>query len=184
MKILLVGYIATEATYKLIKTEKTALSCRFSDRFLLLSEKKMDESMIKHDTISNIIKDTGHNIEINDIIELSDTGIYGTLWEFADINSVGVEIILDKINIMQETVEIFEYLNINPYTYPSKGSWLIRSEKAYDLADTFNQLGIKASVIGYETNGNDRVVVNKDETRFLTPIDRLIKDEQGIRNYR
>lgn len=184
MKILLVGYIANEASHRLIQNEKPALKCRFSDRFLLLTEERTKNASVEYKTIVEIFDRTGLNIEKDDIMELQDTGIYGGLWEFAEKSSVGLEVYLDKISIMQETVEVFEFLDINPYTYPSKGAWLIRSERAYDLADAFNQMGIKASVIGSETKNNDRVIINNDETRFLTPIDRLLKDEQGSRNLR
>ena len=39
--------------------------------------------------------------------------------------------------------------------------------------------GIPASIIGSENNTKDRVIINQDEVRYLTPISRLLSDEQG-----
>ena len=182
MKIILAGYIALEATHKLITNEKPALSCRFSNRFLELTDESSSREMLSRDSIYKVLDKSGCSSE--DIIEISDMGIFGSLWELADINDVGLTIDLQKINIRQETIEICEWMNVNPYTYPSGGSWLIRSDNAYDIVRLLENASIAASIIGEETKSNDRIIVNKDETRFLTPIDRLLKDEQGMKNYR
>ena len=184
MKIVLAGYIAIEATHKLIEKEKPALSCRFSNRFLNLSYEMTRTESLSRDSIDEVISKSKLDISEEDILELSDMGIFGSLWDFAKANDTGISIDLQKISVCQETIEIFECLDINPYTYPSKGSWLIRTDKAYELIDTFEKAGITASMIGFETDNKDRVIVNQDETRFLTPVDRLLKDEQGQKNYR
>lgn len=184
MNIILAGHIANEATYKIIQNEKPALSCRFSDRFIRLTEEMTGRNHITHGSITDVADRLSIELESADIMELSDMGIFGGLWDFSEITGNGLKIYLDKINIRQETIEIFELLDINPYTYPSGGSWLIRSDRAYELSDALNQAGIKASVIGSETNTKDRIIVNQDEIRYLTPVDRLLKDEQGQRNLR
>lgn len=184
MKIILAGYIALEATHKLIENEKPALSCRFSDRFLNLSDEMTRREMISHDSIYKIPDIAGQPDSDGNIIEISDMGIFGSLWELAENKETGITVDLQKISIRQETLEICEWMNVNPYTYPSKGSWLIRTENACELLSILNKAGITASLIGEETDTKDRIVVNEDEKRFLTPIDRLLKDEQDFINYR
>ena len=184
MKIILAGYVAIEATHKLITKEKPALSCRFSNRFLELTDEMTSVYTVSRDSIYEALEKANISADDANIKELSDMGIFGTLWELAEENNSGLRINLPDISVRQETIEIFEQLDINPYTYPSKGAWIIRAEKPYNVIDALEKLGIKASVIGHETHSNDRVIVNQDETRFLTPIDRLLKDEQGQKNYR
>jgi len=184
MNILFAGYAANEAAHRLIEKEKPALSCRFSDRFIKLTEEKTLRNHVSYDSITRVSEHIGNIIAEDDIMELSDTGILGSLWEFAEKHNTGIEINLENISINQETIEIFELLDINPYTYPSGGSWLIRSENAYELAHALKREGITASVIGRETDLKDRVIRNADEIRFLTPVDRLLKDEQGKNNLR
>jgi len=184
MNIILAGYIATEAAHRLIENERPALSCRFSDRFLRLTDEMTGRSIVNRDSIMAIISESGIIIPDDDILELSELGIFGGLWEFEEIHGNGLNIDLGKISIRQETIEICEQLNVNPYTYPSQGSWIIRSDKAYELKDYFERNNIQAEVIGYETKDKGRVIINEDETRFLTPPDRLLKDEQDVRNLR
>jgi len=184
MYILLAGHIAMPATNKLIITEKPALSCRFSNRFLSLCGIMSSKALVSKDQIVNAIADLSKEYKDIDLMELGDKGIFGSLWEYAEVHNCGLEIMLECISVKQETIEIFEELNINPYTYPSNGAWLIRSDRAYELMDILVRAGITASVIGRETSTKDRVIINQDEKRFLTPIDRLIKDEQGIKNLR
>ena len=184
MYILLAGHIAITATNKLITTEKPALCCRFSNRFLSLCDIMSKEALVSRERIIEALKEADIKIQDDNIFELGDMGIFGSLWDYAENVGCGLEIMLDKISVRQETIEIFEELQINPYTYPSQGAWLIRSDKAYEIKDILIRAGITASIIGRETNTNDRIIINQDETRFLTPIDRLIKDEQGIRNLR
>jgi len=184
MNIILAGYIATEAAHRLIENEKPALSCRFSDRFLRLTYEMTGRSIIKRDSINAVISESGMVVSDEDILELSELGIFGGLWDLEERHGHGLNIDLGKISIRQEVIEICEQMNVNPYTYPSQGAWLIRSERAYELKDYFERNNIQAEVIGYETKDKGRVIINEDETRFLTPPDRLLKDEQGIRNLR
>ncbi|MDO4189200.1 MAG: hypothetical protein Q4D29_09440 [Lachnospiraceae bacterium] len=180
MKIVLAGYIALEATHKLIFKERPALSCRFSNRFLNLTDEMTGREMLSHDSICKITD----VLSSSEVVEISDMGIFGALWDMAERNGTGLVVDLTKISIRQETLEICEWMNVNPYTYPSKGSWLIRTENPYDIVNLFEKSKIVASVIGEETDNNDRIIINQDEIRFLTPIDRLLKDEQGFTNYR
>lgn len=187
MNIILAGYIALEATHKLITNEKPALSCRFSDRFLRQTDEMTSFLFVNRDSIEKVISDffceskRSNNIEYT---ELSEYGILAGLWDYAESKGCGLSINLESISIRQETIEIFEQLNVNPYSYPSNGSWLIGCEYAHELVDYLNENGIVAAVIGKEIDSKDRTVVNQDEVRFLTPVDRLLKDEQGLKNLR
>ena len=190
MNIILAGYIALEASHRLIENEKPALSCRFSDRFLKLSEEMTEREKLSRESINAVISDMNADcgqafaVDDSDIIELSELGIFGGLWALEEIHGRGLNIDLSKISIRQEVIEICEYMNVNPYTYPSQGTFIIRSDRAFELKDYFERNNIKAEVIGYETKDNDRVIVNEDEKRFLTPPDRLLKDEHDITDLR
>ena len=184
MNIIHAGYVALEATHNIIIKEKPALKCRFSNRFLSLTDEMTGRETLTRDSIIEMIKKSRFDVNDECIVEISDTGIFGTLWEMAEQFNTGLSIDLNKISIRQETIEICEWADINPYTYPSRGSFLIRTENAYEIRDFLSSNGIKVSVIGYETNDNKRIIVNQDEIRYLTPIDRLLSDEKGHNNLR
>lgn len=99
--------------------------------------------------------------------DVSEGGIFGALWEMAECAGVGLEIDLKKIPIRQETIEICEFFDINPYKIVSGGSLLIATEDGNALVREMEKAGIPATVIGKATDSNDRVLLNEDERRFL-----------------
>ncbi len=99
--------------------------------------------------------------------DVSIGGIYGALWEFADAAHVGLNIDLKAIPIRQETVEISEYLGINPYKLNGTGSLLIATEDGVGLVGAMARAGISAVIIGKTTNSNDRLLYIEDEVRYL-----------------
>lgn len=101
--------------------------------------------------------------------DVSAGGIFGALWEMAESSGVGLDIDLKKIPIRQETVEICNYLDINPYEMISGGSLLAATENGNDLVRILEAEGIEAAVIGKATAGKDRVVHNGEDRRFLEP---------------
>ena len=96
-------------------------------------------------------------------------GIFGALWELAQESGVGLVIDLKKIPVKQETIEVCEFFDANPYKLLSGGSLLITTDKGMDLVKLLEQQGIAAAVIGKTTQGNDRILVNEEERRFLEP---------------
>lgn len=101
--------------------------------------------------------------------DVTEGGIYGALWEMAEASGVGLEIDLKKIPIRQETVEICEFFDLNPYCLISSGCMLMAAANGYDLVRDLEKIGVCAAVIGKAVKGNDRVVINDDERRFLEP---------------
>lgn len=101
--------------------------------------------------------------------DVTEGGIFGALWEMAAASGVGIEADLRKIPIRQETVEICEVFDINPYMLISSGALLIGSDHGSQLVDALKRVGIHGAVIGRATTGNDRVILNGEERRFLEP---------------
>lgn len=99
--------------------------------------------------------------------DVSEGGIFGALWELAESAGVGLEIDLKKIPIRQETVEICEFFDLNPYKIVSGGCLLIATTDGNGMVLELEKAGIPATVIGKATDGNDRVLLNEDERRFL-----------------
>lgn len=109
--------------------------------------------------------------------DVSEGGIFGALWEMGQRGGVGLEIDLKKIPVRQETIEICEFFDLNPYKLVSGGSLLIATEDGNALVRTLEQEGIPSVVIGKATDSNDRVLINGEERRFLetTQTDELWK---------
>lgn len=112
--------------------------------------------------------------------DLSEGGVFGALWELGQCSGVGLEIDLKKIPIRQETVEICEYFDLNPYKLLSGGSILMAAKDGNALAHAIRRAGAEAVVIGKATAGNDRIIYNAEESRYLetTQTDELWKLEK------
>ncbi len=66
-------------------------------------------------------------------------------------------------------MEVCEFFGINPYQLISSGCMLMAAENGMTLQRELEKAGICASIIGKATEGNDRVLLNEDERRFLEP---------------
>jgi hydrogenase maturation factor len=108
-------------------------------------------------------------VGVTSMHDVTEGGIFGALWEVGAASKVGLEVDLKKILLKQETVEICEFYDINPYMLISSGCMLIVTDNANLLVDRFKTEGIAAAVIGRITEGNDRILVNEEERRFLEP---------------
>ena len=99
--------------------------------------------------------------------DVSEGGVFGALWELAESAGVGLEIDLKKIPIRQETIEICEFFDLNPYKLLSGGCLLIAVEDGNGLVMELEKAEIPAVIIGKATDNNDRLLINEDERRFL-----------------
>lgn len=101
--------------------------------------------------------------------DVTEGGIFGALWEFAESAGVGLEIDVKKLPIRQETIEVCELFDVNPYELISSGSMLMSAADGNGLVRALNDAGIPAVCVGKATEGNDRVLISGEERRFLEP---------------
>lgn len=94
-------------------------------------------------------------------------GVFAGLWRLASLLSSGIEADLKAIPIRQESVEICEVFRLNPYQLLSTGCVLVVTKDAEELTDALMHEGIRACPIGKLTAGNERIIQNDGETRFL-----------------
>ena len=195
MDIIVIGYIALDATERTLNMKASELSDRFSLSYLDKARRACKDFVYDINTIADIV--SKESDECSELIELSNTGIYGGLWKLSEnlvkrssdendalykSSEKGLKAIIEDIPVRQETIEILEYFDANPYTYPSKGTFLLACNNANKLMNALLANGIKASVIGITDSTNERVIINGETKRFLTPDDRLLKDEQDLVN--
>ena len=109
------------------------------------------------------------NLGIRHMHDVAEGGVFGAVWELCERLSAGVELDLKKIPICQETVEICEYFDVNPYQLKGDGALLFVTHDSGAAIKALKEAGISAAVIGRMKEGNDRILVNEDETRFLEP---------------
>lgn len=99
--------------------------------------------------------------------DVSEGGIFGALWELAERSGVGLEVDFKSLPVKQETIEVCEFFDLNPYGLVSGGSLLIVTDHGWDLVRDLGEKGIHAAVAGKITANRDRVVIKDGERRFL-----------------
>ncbi len=99
--------------------------------------------------------------------DASEGGIAGALWEFAEGAGVGLTVEMRKLPLRQETVEVCECCNVNPYELMSGGCLIMACRDGLGLAGALEAEGIPAAVVGKVTDSRDRILVNGDEIRYM-----------------
>ena len=163
MEIVMAGSIAVGGTAVLARIYENKLLEKFNPGFV---NKCID---LKNETdIENIVKIAEKNGTIA-MHAVSDGGVFGAIWELASSASIGVETDIRKIPVRQEAVEVAELFDYNPYMIDGTGAVLLVCKTGETLVNELNDNGIMADVIGHLTDGNDRIAINGDETRYLEP---------------
>ena len=163
MDILVSKWIGIEGTSIIAKEKEEELKTRFSVPFI--EKAKELDAYISVQSEAAVAVSSG----VSAMHDVTEGGIFGALWEMAEASGVGLEIDLKKIPIRQETVEICEFFGISPYELISSGCMLMAAADGNQLVRELEKAGIKATIIGKATEGNDRVLLNEEERRFLEP---------------
>ncbi|MBE5960794.1 MAG: hypothetical protein E7256_05315 [Lachnospiraceae bacterium] len=161
--IVLTKWVGMEATILLTNAKMQELNTRYTKTFLEGGSRLYEHLSLKPEM--DAIKEESY-LFLHDV---GEGGIFGALWELGEYLHAGMEVNLKNIPMKQETVEVCDFYDLNPYMLQSGGSMLIVTKAAGKLIDKLEQAGIKAAVIGHLTDGNDRIVKNEDETRFIEP---------------
>lgn len=163
MDIVVTKWIGLEGTTILSKEKEAELKEHFPEEFV--------DTAISFEQYLSVIPEAAVAVKsgVGAMHDVTEGGIFGALWEMAEASDVGLEIDLKKIPIRQETIEVCEYFDVNPYGLISSGSMLMAAEDGEKLVERLARAGIPASVVGKAVAGNDRVILRDGERRFLEP---------------
>lgn len=107
------------------------------------------------------------DFNISGVKDVGSTGIYGALWELAAAGGAGFEVYLKKILLRQETVEISNYFDINPYRLESAGALLAAVDHGDRFVQACHKAGVHAAVIGTVVSGNKKLIINDEEVSCM-----------------
>ena len=108
-----------------------------------------------------------HELGAKAVHDISGGGIFAALWELAGQTSCGFEVDLKSIPLRQETIEITNFLGLNPYQMLSGGSLLIVTDNENELMERLSLKNIPSTLIGRIVKSNDKIIRNDDEVRYL-----------------
>ncbi|HWT27835.1 MAG TPA: AIR synthase family protein [Mobilitalea sp.] len=162
-EIVMTKWAGLEGTAIIAAAKEKELLGKYSSSFIDGAKRMIDYISVVPD--SKIAREVG----VTSMHDVTEGGIFGALWEIGAASKVGLEVDLKKILLKQETVEICEFYDLNPYMLISSGCMLMITDQANRLVERLNAEGIAAAVIGRIIQGNDRVIINEEERRFLEP---------------
>lgn len=163
MDIVISKYIGIAGTVIMLDRKKEELANRFPKSFLA--------GMSGFEELYPVINEAAAAVDsgVAAMHDISRGGIMQALWEAASSADVGLEIKLDDIPVRQETIELCELFNLNPYEMLSTGSLIMITEDGERLVSELSHRGVESAVIGRATDRNERIFLRNGETGFITP---------------
>lgn len=168
MSIVQTGWTGAAGMLQLAMEQGAELAKRFAPAFIRQIQSHRQALFAEQEL------DVAKAMGVSAMRQITEGGIFATLWELAKESGRGFCVDMKQIQILQETIEVCEHFRLNPYQMISTGSFLMLSDDGEALADALKQEGIRATVIGTMTEGNDKIIKNGEETRYL---DRPAPDE-------
>lgn len=162
------GEIGNYGTIQLIIHEKEELRKFFSESFLRMSMEILKQCAVSPEN------DIWSSEKISASYFVDQGGVLCGLWKIAEASGVGLDVDLRKIPIRQETIEICERLDVDPYKLMSEGTVLLGTREGDSLVNMLERNGIHAAVIGHAEKGNARLLHSGEVCRYL---DRPSQDE-------
>lgn len=122
-------WLGLDGTVRIAREHRTELLTRYPARMI--------EEAAGFEQFFSVIPEaaTARKSGVCGIHDVSQGGIFGALWELANGAGVGLEIDLKKLPVRQETIEICEFFNLNPYELSSAGCLLMTAEDGNALAE-------------------------------------------------
>ena len=104
------------------------------------------------------------------LTDLSEGGFYAALWRLSKKAQRGLRVDLKSVPVLQETIEIANYFDIDPYRMRSAGSLLAVTDDAERLTARLAESGIYAVRIGElspDPKDHDKILMSGEEIRYL-----------------
>ena len=166
-ELVVAGAIALYGTAQIAREKHEILREHFSEGFL----REAENLRTLYGTADEInVKEAGATA----FYAMGEGGFLSALWKMAEASQVGLEMDFSKVPIRQETIEICEIFDINPYKLNSEGAVLIGIPAGEALVQELRRMGMMAAVIGQTNAGNDRMLYYNGNGRYL---ERPAKDE-------
>ncbi len=164
-EIYVLNSIAYDAAKYLLDLKKGELEKKFPPFFMHLADcsvRSASETSKKIEENIGKLKNTYLYCE-----EMREGGILNALWYMAEAFGTGFEIGLRRIPIEQQTVEILELFDINPYYARSQGTWLALTSDPVRFESVLETEGIPYAKIGMTNHTKKRTILNGESVRYL-----------------
>jgi hydrogenase maturation factor len=164
--IILAGPVGMEGTYILVCEQFQALRERFS-MSILARMKGLNEKLSVLPIAERAAEKSEKAGTVPVMVSLGEGGFFAGLWELSKKTGCGLDIDLQSVPLLQETIEITDFFGINPYSMRSAGSLLIAAADGKKIQRRLEEEGRIAVRIGKLTAGKEKIIRNGEDVRYL-----------------
>ena len=164
-KIIMAGLIGAGCARRLLEERKKELGERFSTSFLGQARDKA-RFVISEEAVREAAERGAP------CVLTGAGGIFAALWHLAEEEGAGLVSGFDRLPIPQELIEIFNFLDEDPYTSRDEGSILTAAANADEVIKRLHKAGIPAVVIGRLNDTKARVIMRGDTCCYLNKPER------------
>lgn len=168
--LLAVGFTALLGSAMAAEIGKSTLLERFSTRYVRECQnlyEKWKPSLLLDVFAANEERNVLKNFGAASWYPVGEGGIMAALWHFFDGFGLGFEMDLRKLPIRQETIEVCEVFDLNPYRLQSKGCILMTANSGTKLLGNLEKEGIHAAIIGHTRTAIGREIYSGEVHSFL-----------------
>ncbi|MBR5475160.1 MAG: hypothetical protein IKU83_07110 [Lachnospiraceae bacterium] len=158
MDLLMFGSVGAEGTMAITKEGRSVLEKTLPEDFL-------DEICEWHTEAKP--ECAWEELGATRVWPVGEGGLFAALWQMALDTGAGFRIDLKQLPMRQETIEVCEVFDLNPYQLASAGSYLVVVENGNEALWLCRKKGIKATLIGKLSADHDKAIYNEDNIRFL-----------------
>ncbi len=162
--LVLAGYMALAGSAVMAKQDH--------DRLLKRLPEELIDQLLAYDVQRDGWKDILGESRLTEIgvsawFPLGEGGIFNGLWHMADHWGTGFTVQLKDLPVRQETIEVCEIEEKNPYYLYSEGCLLLAADHGDRVCAALRAQGIPASVIGVLTNKKDKTLCHDSTVSCL-----------------
>lgn len=165
--LVVAGPVALKGTSLLAMEKQEELGRRFSEGFLQNAKSLYRDFGVGERPKESPAWECAAQAGANALYPMGEGGFLCALWKMAEASQVGLRADFRKVPIRQESIELCEVFDLNPYRLLSEGSLLIGIPAGEALVQELGQKGICAAVIGQANKENDRLLYSGQSARYL-----------------
>ena len=154
--------VALKGTSVIAKNKKDKLAERFSAGFIQNCVSLWDAY-----GAGSIVWKIAQEADASALYAMGEGGFLSALWKMAEASEVGLEADFRKVPIRQETIEVCEIFDLNPYKLQADGAVLIGIRGGEALVQRLRNEGFMAEVIGQTKPGDDMEQITADILKFI-----------------
>lgn len=158
--LVVAGYAGLAGTVILARMQRASLKRWFTGDYL--------DMIISHEDMAwNGNLEYWKSFGATECEPAGEGGILTALWNLSGAYETGIEFSLRRIPVKQETIEVCERLELNPYRLYSKGCCLLAADNGGQMVEALSREGIFARVIGKVNRGIAREIMSAEGHGYL-----------------